>query len=312
MATSKKVSKTDVVSVVTWDRIGKRAVRIGLGGDAKMTSGLIAALVGPQMFIVAKDALAPIPLAGAYAALAVLSVFGLVPLALTRLPAPTIGAPQSLKDRFASLSILKRKPVRLEVGLGAVSQGIMVFLMVPTPLAMIGCGFGEAVAGDVIRWHVVAMFAPSFFTGFLIKRYGVHPIALIGLALLIVSSIAARNGLTSVHFYGSLVLLGIGWNFGFIGATTVLANSVSEEEKALVQSANDTMIALVSTLCAFAAGAIIAWVAYGRFCDVHKRNSGNRVASSRRQNQTLAADAASGEVGSFRPLAAICTKVRFL
>jgi len=223
-----------------------------------LTSGLIAAFVGPQMFIAAKDTLAPIPLAGAYAALAVLSIIGLVPLALTRLPAPTNGSSQSLKERFASLSVLKRKPVRLAVGLGAVSQGIMVFLMVPTPLAMIGCGFSEAVAGDVIRWHVVAMFAPSFFTGFLIKKFGVHPIALIGLALLIASSIAALSGLTSVHFYGSLVLLGIGWNFGFIGATTMLANSVSEDEKALVQGANDTVIALVSTLCAFAAGAIIA------------------------------------------------------
>jgi len=223
-----------------------------------LTSGLIAAFVGPQMFIAAKDTLAPIPLAGAYAALAILSIIGLVPLVLTRLPAPTNGSSQSLKERFASLSVLKRKPVRLAVGLGAVSQGIMVFLMVPTPLAMIGCGFSEAVAGDVIRWHVVAMFAPSFFTGFLIKEFGVHPIALIGLALLIVSSIAALSGLTSVHFYGSLVLLGIGWNFGFIGATTMLASSVSEDEKALVQGANDTMIALVSTLCAFAAGAIIA------------------------------------------------------
>lgn len=223
-----------------------------------LTSGLIAAFVGPQMFIAAKDTLVPIPLAGAYAALAVLSLIGLVPLALTRLPTPTNGSSQNLKQRFSSLSVLKRKPVRLAVGLGAVSQGIMVFSMVPTPLAMIGCGFSEALAGDVIRWHVVAMFAPSFFTGFLIKRFGVHPIALIGLALLIVSSIAAVSGLTSVHFYGSLVLLGVGWNFGFIGATTMLANSVSEDEKALVQGANDTMIALVSTLCAFAAGAIIA------------------------------------------------------
>ncbi|MEL6840178.1 MAG: MFS transporter, partial [Pseudomonadota bacterium] len=183
---------------------------------------------------------------------------GLIPLALTTLPVPAIGAPQSLKARFASLSVLKRQPVRLAVGLGAVSQGIMVFLMVPTPLAMIGCGFSEATAGDVIRWHVVAMFAPSFFTGFLIKRFGVQPIAIFGLALLMASAVGALSGLTAVHFYGSLVLLGIGWNFGFIAATTMLANAVSEDEKALVQGANDTVIALVSTICAFAAGAIIA------------------------------------------------------
>lgn len=223
-----------------------------------LTSGLIAALIGPQLFIVTKDALAPIPLAGAYAALAVFSLIGLVPLLLTKLPAPKTVTPQTLKDRFASLSVLRRKPVRMAVGLGAISQGIMVFLMVPTPLAMIGCGFSEAVAGDVIRWHVVAMFAPSFFTGFLIKKFGVYPISLIGLTLLMVSSIAALSGLTSAHFYGSLILLGVGWNFGFIGATTMLAKAASEGEKAVVQGANETMIALVSTVCAFAAGAIIA------------------------------------------------------
>ena len=174
-----------------------------------LTSGLIAAFLGPQVFIFAKDAFSPVPLAGAYAAL-------------------------------------------------AVSQGIMVFLMVPTPLAMIGSGFSETVAGFVIRWHVVAMFAPSFFTGFLIKRFGVKPIAIIGLVFLISASIIALGGLTSVHFYGSLVVLGIGWNFGFIAATIMLTNCVSDDEKSIVQGANDAVIALVSTLCAFAAGAIIA------------------------------------------------------
>lgn len=223
-----------------------------------LTSGLIAAFVGPQVFIIAKDALAPIPLAGAYGALAIVSCIGLIPLALTQLPLPKVAPPQTLAQRFAALSVLKRKSVRTAVGLGAVSQGIMVFLMVPTPLAMIECGFSEAVAGDVIRWHVVAMFAPSFFTGFLIKRFGVQPIAMVGLLLLIVASLAALSGLSSAHFYGSLILLGVGWNFGFIGATTMLASAVNDAEKSLVQGANDTVIALVSTVCAFAAGAIIA------------------------------------------------------
>ncbi len=229
-----------------------------------LTSGLIAAFVGPQVFILAKDALAPVPLAGAYAALAVLSFIGLVPLLFAKLPKPQPAAPQTMKERIASLSVLKRKPVRLAVGLGAVSQGIMVFLMVPTPLAMIGCGFSEAVAGDVIRWHVVAMFAPSFFTGFLIKTFGAQRIAFSGVGLLIVASVAAMSGLTSLHFYGSLILLGVGWNFGFIGATSMLASAVADDEKALVQGANDTAIALVSALCAFAAGALVAglgWIA---------------------------------------------------
>jgi len=223
-----------------------------------LTSGLIAAFVGPQVFIVAKDMLAPVPLAGAYAALAIVSIIGLIPLALTKLPTVASSVPQTLRQRFASLAVLKRRPIRLAVGVGAVSQGIMIFLMVPTPLAMIGCGFTEAVAGDVIRWHVVAMFAPSFFTGFLIKKFGVNIIALIGLVLLFISSALALSGLTAPHFYGSLILLGTGWNFGFIGATTMLAAAVSEDEKAMVQGANETVIALVSTVCAFAAGAIVA------------------------------------------------------
>ncbi|WP_341368548.1 MFS transporter [Yoonia sp. BS5-3] len=223
-----------------------------------LTSGLIAAFAGPQLFILAKDSLAPVPLAGAYLAIAILSLVGLIPLAMTKLPAPAASTPQTLKQRLAALAVLRQRPVRLAVGLGAVTQGIMMFLMVPTPLAMIGCGFTDAVAGDVIRWHVVAMFAPSFFTGFLIKRYGVRPVAFSGLGLLITSCIAALSGLTEAHFYGALILLGLGWNFGFIGATTMLANAATEAEKSVVQGANDTVIALVSTICAFLAGAIVA------------------------------------------------------
>jgi MFS family permease len=229
-----------------------------------LTSGLIAAFVGPQVFISAKDALAPVPLAGAYAAISVMAVVGLVPLAVVRIPSIKPLVQRRTRSMSQALVVLKQRPVRTAVGIGAVSQGIMVFLMVPTPLAMIGCGFSEAVAGDVIRWHVVAMFAPSFFTGFLIKRFGSKRISATGLVLLTMAAIAAAMGLTSTHFYGSLVLLGVGWNFGFIGATTMLASAVSTEEKSVVQGVNDTVIALVSTVCAFAAGIITAgfgWIA---------------------------------------------------
>ncbi|AXI48490.1 MFS transporter [Sulfitobacter sp. SK012] len=223
-----------------------------------LTSGLIAAFVGPQVFILAKDALSPIPLAGAYAAIGAVSLIGLSPLAFVHIPTPKPSPQHRSGGRFAALAVLKQRPVRTAVGIGAVSQGIMVFLMVPTPLAMIGCGFSEAAAGDVIRWHVVAMFAPSFFTGFLIKRFGTWHISMIGLALLVMAAISAATGLSSAHFYGALILLGVGWNFGFIGATTMLANVVSADEKSVVQGVNDTIIALVSTVCAFAAGTIIA------------------------------------------------------
>lgn len=223
-----------------------------------LTSGLIAAIGGPQLFIAAKDALAPVPFAGAYAAIAAISVLGIIPLGLVRMPKAAGKPPDPGKSRFASLAALRRQPVRRAVGIAAVSQGVMMFLMIPTPLAMIGCGFTDDTASDVIRWHIVAMFAPSFFTGFLIQRFGAQSIALGGLAMIIASALMAAAGISSANFYGALIVLGLGWNFGFIGATTMLAAAVSEEEKAAVQGVNDTLIALVSTICAFAAGLVIS------------------------------------------------------
>ncbi|MEP5154592.1 MFS transporter [Planktotalea sp.] len=221
-----------------------------------LTSGLIAAFVGPELFVMTKNALAPTPLAGAYGAIAVLSLIGMLPLAFVNIPAHALG--KKRPPFLSSLSVLKERSIRNAVGLGAISQGIMVFLMIPTPLAMIGCGFSEEVSGDVIRWHVVAMFAPSFFTGFLIKRFGAKPIATFGIGLLIIAALVAAAGLTAPHFYGSLILLGVGWNFGFIGATSMLAAAVPDDMKSVVQGVNDTLIALVSTICAFAAGALVA------------------------------------------------------
>ena len=222
-----------------------------------LTSGLVAAIGGPQVFIMAKDALAPIPLAGAYVALAVVILVGMVPLALVRIPKPPVASRVAGTKRFASLAVLRRGPVRRAIGIAAISQGVMIFMMIPTPLAMLGCGFTEAVAGDVIRWHVVAMFAPSFVTGFLIKWFGKESIAVTGLVILAIAAVGAAAGLSSAHFYGSLILLGVGWNFGFIGATSMLATAVTDGEKAAVQGLNDTLIALVSTICAFAAGLVV-------------------------------------------------------
>ncbi len=222
-----------------------------------LTSGLVAAIVGPQIFIMAKDALAPIPLAGAYAALSGVVLVGMVPLILVRIPAPQLKQRKERTSILASLAVLRRQPVRRAVGIAAISQGVMIFMMIPTPVAMLGCGFTEAVAGDVIRWHVVAMFAPSFVTGFLIKWYGQQRVAVIGLLVLMIAALAAAIGLSSIHFYGSLILLGIGWNFSFIGATSMLATAVLNEEKSTAQGINDTIIALVSTICALAAGLVV-------------------------------------------------------
>ncbi|MEM9231103.1 MAG: MFS transporter [Pseudomonadota bacterium] len=223
-----------------------------------LSSLLIAAIVGPQVFIAARDALAPIPFAGAYAATGLIALLGVIPLATVRLPRRQSGPATVPTNRFTVLAALRRRPVWRAVAIAAVSQGVMVFLMIPTPIAMVGCGFSEDTASDVVRWHIVAMFAPSFFTGFLIKRFGAQTIALSGLAIIILAALAAVLGLSAMHFYGSLIILGVGWNFGFIGGTTMLDAAVSETEKAAVQGANDTVIAFVSTVCAFAAGFVVS------------------------------------------------------
>lgn len=223
-----------------------------------LTSGLIASFIGPQIFILAKDALAPIPLAGGYGAIVVLSLVGAIPLLFLRIPIPSQRPASGPTSRFASLAVLRQIPVLKAVLIGAISQGVMMFMMVPTTLAMIGCGFSEAVAGDVIRWHFIAMFAPSFFTGFLIKRFGTRPIVSIGLFFLALAALTGASGLAAGQFYGALILLGLGWNFSFIGATTMLTEAAPDENKSVVQGVNDTVIALVSTICAFASGAVIA------------------------------------------------------
>ncbi|MEO0944718.1 MAG: MFS transporter [Pseudomonadota bacterium] len=223
-----------------------------------LSSLLVAALVGPQIFIIAQDVLAPIPFAGAYAATGLIAIFGLVPLAAIRMRLPKREERPTQTSRLAFLSALRRPAIRQAIGIAAISQGVMVFLMVPTPIAMVGCGFSETTASDVVRWHIVAMFAPSFFTGFLIKRFGAQRIAFTGLVFIIAAAIAAALGLSATHFYGSLIFLGIGWNFGFIGGTALLDAALSEGERATVQGANDTIIALVSTICAFASGFVLS------------------------------------------------------
>ena len=227
-----------------------------------LSSLLVAAIVGPQVFIIARDSLAPIPFAGAYAATGAVALLGLAALLTLRMPTPARDTVQP-KLPWSRIGVALRRPaVRQAVGIAAVSQGVMVFLMIPTPIAMVGCGFDDVTAGDVVRWHIVAMFAPSFFTGFLIKRFGARTIALIGLTTIVVAAGAAALGLSAAHFYGSLIVLGLGWNFAFIGATTLLDAAVPEAEKAAVQGANDTIIALVSTLCAFGAGFVLSSVGW--------------------------------------------------
>jgi len=130
--------------------------------------------------------------------------------------------------------------------------------MTSAPLAMVGCGHSVTDATLGIQWHVLGMYAPSFITGSLIARYGVNRIVALGLVMLLVSALVGIAGLTVAHFWISLTLLGVGWNFAFIGATTIVARSHRPEERTKVQSFNDFLIFGSMALGSLASGMILA------------------------------------------------------
>lgn len=219
-------------------------------------AGLISALIGPEVFNRTKDMLAPIQFAGAYFAIIPIVVIGVIPILLTRFGDVKQGSIEAAKH-VSVRQVLKRRPVLLAVLAASISGGIMVLLMVPTPLAMTHHGHSDIDASSVIKWHVIAMFAPSFFTGWIIKRMGVINVIAIGMVLLGLASGLALMGVALHNFYSALIILGIGWNFGFIGATTLLAQSLEPHERAKVQGFNDTAIALSFTIASFSSGALV-------------------------------------------------------
>ena len=134
----------------------------------------------------------------------------------------------------------------------------MVFVMTPTPQAILLCGYDDLAASSVIKWHVVAMFAPGFFTGQIIAKFGARSVVIMGMGALFLASVTALLGLDLAVFHAALILSGLGWNFAFIGGTSLLLSSVSEEDKSAVQGLNETLVAAVSTIAAFASGTVMS------------------------------------------------------
>jgi MFS family permease len=139
----------------------------------------------------------------------------------------------------------------------AVSYALMNLVMTSTPLAVVGCGFSEPDAANVVTVHVLAMFAPSFFTGHLIARFGTEKIMGLGIAILAAAGVVALQGIDLMNFYGALFLLGVGWNFGFIGATTLLASAHSPQERGRMQGMNDLIVFGGVTVASLASGGLM-------------------------------------------------------
>lgn len=227
-----------------------------------MAGGTVAALLGPKLAQLTQDLFAPITFAGCFAAIAVLALLlGLGVSALDRL-APPSGARRA---GGRPLSAIARQPAAITAFLAAlVAYVTMNLLMTATPLAMMACGFDFADSAMVIQWHVLGMFAPSFVTGHLIARFG--STRMIGAGVLLMGACVGMSlaGIELVHFALGLLLLGVGWNFMFIGATTLLTSCHSEAEKAKVQGLNDFLVFTTVGISASASGALhhlIGWQA---------------------------------------------------
>ena len=227
-----------------------------------MIGGIAAAIIGPQTVIHTRDLLAPIPFAGAFFAISVLSAISLLVVS-TLSGQARLAPPRASHQGGRTLGEIARQPrfiIAVTCGIG--SYALMSLVMTAAPLAMVACGLGEDNAALGIQWHVLAMFGPSFVTGTLIARYGVDLIVAIGMALLAGCGIAALTGIDLANFWGALILLGLGWNFGFIGATTMLTETYRPEERGKVQGLNDFLIFGSVAAASFASGSLFTSVGW--------------------------------------------------
>jgi MFS family permease len=215
--------------------------------------GLISAILGPQLVRVSADLLAPVPFAGAYLAAAALNLVGVWVFLLLDIPKPAAPAADAPRGRTRR-ELLASPVIAVAMICGMVSYALMNLVMTSTPLAVVGCGFGVGDASNIVSAHVVAMFLPSFFTGALIRRFGVMTVMGTGLAILAAAGLVALAGVDLMNFYGALILLGLGWNFGFIGATALLSTAHAPEERARVQGMNDFAVFGLVTFASLASG----------------------------------------------------------
>ena len=226
-----------------------------------MSGGVLAAFIGPNLAIWSQNWFSQNVYVGAFVGLAVLYVLAL--LLIVCLPLKQQATANQAAQNVRSYGELFQQPLFVAaITSGAIGYGVMVFLMTATPLAMHHHDYAFPDIAVVIQWHVLGMFVPSFFTGHLIKKHGLKPIILLGCALLIISALINLFGQSYVHFFTSLVLLGIGWNFTFIGATQLVSLTYRPQEKGKVQGMNDFMVFTTAAIASLFAGQTVETIGW--------------------------------------------------
>lgn len=226
--------------------------------SAVMAGGVFSGVIGPQLVTHTMTLWPPYLFAATFLAQAAVAVLAAVVLAGVRLPKPTAAEVAGGRP----LGEIARQPRFVTAVIcGVVSYLLMNFIMTAAPLAMRLCGLSQESANLGLQWHVIAMYGPSFFTGRLITRFGADRVVSAGLALIAASAVVGLLGLEVEYFWVSLILLGLGWNFGFVGASAMVLECHRPEERTRVQSLNDFAVFGMVALGSFSSGGLLT--AYG-------------------------------------------------
>ncbi len=227
------------------DRFKARAISTVLSG------GLIAAILGPSMVKISLNLNNSVPFLYSYLAIVILNCIGPFILSFVKPIPSSKSTGKDMKDNNELyetnlnrpiLTIFKSPVIFVSIICSMIAYGVMNLIMTSSPIAIVGCGFGPNQAANVVSAHALAMFAPSFITGKFIEKYGEKSIISTGMILFLLAVLIAKQGIDIWNFYISLILVGIGWNFGFIGSTSLLTKNHCPSEKGKVQGVNDFFV----------------------------------------------------------------------
>jgi len=222
-----------------------------------IAGGVVAAIAGPTLAKLTRD-IGATPFVYSYLTISALSIVALLLISKLQINKPIVTGATSHQNSGRSLSTILKQPIFLAaIFSSVVGYAVMIMVMTATPLAMKGHGHTMDDSATVIQWHVLGMFVPSFFTGNLIERYGAHRIITLGILILFVHITFALTGTDFFHFISGLILLGVGWNFMFVGGSTLLTKSYQDSEKEKTQATHDFIVFGIISASSFAAGSIL-------------------------------------------------------
>ncbi len=219
-----------------------------------LAGGVLAAVIGPEMAKRTADLLPPHLFAGSFAALTLTSVLAFALIQFLRIPTPNRDAVSGPARPLIEIAL--QPTFMVAVGASMIAFGGMNFVMTVTPLAMVSCGFVHGDSATVIQWHALAMFLPSFFTGDLIRRFGVLNVMMAGAVLMAACLAINLSGVGFAHFFVALLFLGLGWNFLFVGGTTLVTETYRSQERGKVQALNDLLVFGTVAITAMTSGAV--------------------------------------------------------